>query len=93
MSMDIGVVKIQYLDRPADAAYGFALHLSYFCDEADWTVHSEGNAINEYEHSRMLSVADAYATSQDLSPQDKVVVRDWIDGLPWENGMIMLHLG
>ena len=41
----------------------------------------------------MLSVAEEYTTSQGLSPDDKVMLYDWIEGLPWENDVVMLHLG
>ena len=92
MGLDVGVVKIQYLDRPEGAAYRFAWHLAGNCDEADWTVSSDGNTIIEYEHGHMLSVADEYTTSQGLSSEDKVLLYNWIGGLPWENDVVMLHL-
>ena len=93
MSLDVGVVKIRYLDTPKGAAYRFAQHLSYSAYEADWEVSSGENTIVEYEHGHLLAVADEYATSQGLNSEDKAVVRNWVQGLPWEDGMVMLHLG
>ena len=61
MSLDIGVVKIQYLNTPEGSAYRFAQHLSYNSYEADWEVSSGGNSIVEYERGHMLSTANEYA--------------------------------
>ena len=41
----------------------------------------------------MLSVADEYTTpAKDMSSEDKVLLYNWIGGLPWENDVVMLHL-
>ena len=93
MGMDIGVVKIAYLDRPEKTAYDFARDLSLDADEADWNGSSPENTFVEFTRETMLSVLDGYAARNSLSQSDTARIRAWVDDLPWDNDTIMLHLG
>ena len=92
MSLDVGVVKICYLDRPEGVAYRFAWHLAINCDDADWTVSSDGHTVVEYDYDHMLSVADEYAATESLSSEDRARLNGWVKSLPWEDYTVMLHL-
>ena len=45
MGLDIGVVKIDYLDRPSGAAYRFAWHLAGEWDDETWEVYSSAKRV------------------------------------------------
>ena len=93
MGMDIGVVKIAYLERPEETAYDFARHLGLEADEADWNGSSAENTFVEFTRETMLSVLNGYAARNSLSQSDTAKIRAWLDDLPWNNDTIMLHLG
>ena len=92
MGLDVGVVNINYQSRPVAAAYDFAWHLNHNSDVADWVVVADGNTFIELTHETMLEQERQFESENDLSLRDIEVVRSWVDNLPWNDGVIMLHL-
>ena len=92
MGLDIGVVKLDYLERPEKAAYDFTWHLAAHSDEVEWSVSSEGNIFVELTRDTMISMMDGYVSDKKLDPEDAATVGKWIDALPWRGDVVMLHL-
>ena len=92
MGLDVGVVSINYLDRPSEAAYNFAWHLMHTSLDADWSVSEGVNAFVEYTRDTMSSQMEKYLSSVKLAPYEKDAVRAWVKELPWRGDVIMLHL-
>ena len=92
MGLDVGIVSINYRNRPVAAAYDFAWHLNHNSDVGDWVVVADGNTFIELTHETMLEQERQFESENDLSLRDIEVVRSWVDNLPWNDGVIMLHL-
>ena len=92
MGLDVGVVQIDYLDRPGKAAYDLLCHLNDNADEADWSASSAGNTFVEYTRDTLLERANEFASTNRLTRSEKDGLRSWTDGLPWKDDVIMLHL-
>ena len=92
MGLDVGVVKIDYLDRPDEPTYGFLRYLVIHVCAAEWGGGWEGNAVLEATKRRMLALGRLYARQQDLSQYDRQKLTQWINELPWDSDAIMLHL-
>ncbi len=92
MGLDIGAVKIDYLDSPSGAAYRFAWHLAGQWDDRVWNVRSEGNAFMEFDFDHLVDVAEEYISSESLGSADAHQVMRWVRNLPWRRDVVMLHL-
>lgn len=102
MGLDIGVVRIEYLDRPGQPMYGFMQDLmanpdtgtdmDLFDDDSVWEATGEGNAFYELEHDQMMRRADGWAVKQGIDAADRATLLQWVDDLPWRGDFIMLHL-
>ena len=90
MGLDIGVVQIKYLRRPDQPAYDFAWHLNINEDDADW--NGSSSTFVEYTRETLLEQLDRYVSENRLAQSDKERLRCWVDGLPWKDDVIMLHL-
>lgn len=95
MGLMVGVIPtIEYLDPPHEATSEFISHLSVNAEEADWHVVAPMHQIVEYTRGNLSRLMDEYiAGASDLTPEDVVGIKGWVDGLPWKNGSIMLHFG
>ena len=82
MGLDVGVVRIDYLDRPEKATYDLLCHLSDNADEADWNASSAGNTFVEYTRDTLLAQANEFASKNKLTESEKDAIRNWIGGLP-----------
>ena len=91
MGLDIGVVRISYLDRPKQTALEFARHLITYTCEADWQVSDGANVFAEYERDHLLALVESYVTANSLGPEAKRQVRSWVNSLPWNGDVVMLH--
>jgi hypothetical protein len=92
MGLDVGVVKVAYLDRPPEPIYEFLRKLAYEAGEGSWGGAWEGNAFVEYYRAAMLSKARGYARKQHLTKDESDKLLDWVRGLPWDGNTVMLHL-
>ena len=93
MGIDVGVVKISYLQRPEQPMYDFLWELAAEPHEGDWGGWWEGNVFTETTRTRMLSRAAVYAVNKDLSQNEVDKLLEWVENLPWNGDTIMLHLG
>ena len=93
MGLDVGVVRIDYSYLPRGPAYGFAWYLVHNSREADWGFSRGENVLSEYTRASMLRQVDRYVQAEELRPNDKTLILNWVYGLPWHGDTVMLHLG
>lgn len=103
MGLDVGVVTIEYLERPGQPMYGFLQDLMVdpeagsefdpFDYETSWGDSWEGNAFYEFERDVLLRRADGWAVRQNLDATERATLLRWVDELPYRCDFIMLHLG
>lgn len=109
MGLDVGVVTIEYLDTSERPVNEFLLHLAgdqsigygdeeYEDDTGDdehytWGCGWGGNTVVEFSRAYLSWKADQWGSNQSISAGERDSVQGWISDLPWENDMVMLHLG
>lgn len=93
MGLDVGVVSINYLDRPVDKTYDFLWYLNHNAEEADWLTGAEGSTFIEITSDTMDEQLCRFQSENRLSPDDVEGVQRWIASLPWKGDVIMLHFG
>ncbi len=91
MGLDVGVVKITYIDRPSESVRDF-LTSSVMQPEDEWGGTWDGNVIFECSKRRAFARARRYARHRGLTEQAKREIEGWLRQLPWEDDMTMLHL-
>ena len=91
MGLDVGVVRLTYLERPRGAAYRFACHLAENYWEADWEFGEGGNTLAQYDEETLERLAAEFAESQGLSRNERAEVMGWVAALPYDNGVVTLH--
>ena len=92
MGLDVGVVQVDYLARPVGPSYRFLWHLNENAHEADWNGSSAENTFVQYTRDTLLEQANEFVSRSELTESDKDELRVWIDSLPWNDDVIMLHL-
>ncbi len=108
MGLSIGVVKITYLREPPEPVYGFLDDLKIQAleglEEPDWD-DDEGedewvwgggwgmNGLVEFSRNYLSRWAVQWGERCAIGPSDMEVVQGWIAALPWEDDLIMLHIG
>ncbi len=92
MGLDVFQVQTGLLGRPRGAAYGFAWHLASEEDDESWEVWSDGNCFLETYQDRLVARARQYIASERLGVTDAGEVMQWVDGLPWRDGIVTLRL-
>ncbi len=102
MGLDVGVVSIEYLERPAQPMYGFLQDLMAdpnvgtefdpFDYVPGWGDGWEGNAFYEFDRDVLLRRADGWAVKKNLDAVDRAMLLRWVDDLPYRGDAIMLHL-
>ena len=94
MGLDVGIVQIDYSQaRPSGSACKYAWELMAYDDDDCWKVSSGGQVIIELEFETMAKHAMEYIGSNHLSSTEAHQIIRWVRGLPWQNDVIMLHLG
>ena len=102
MGLDVGVVRIQYLDQPREPVYGF---LNDLLDEAAggleaeedeeflWDASWAGNGLVEFDQAYLERRTTQWVTNNNLGDTERASLADWVSSLPWrDDGIIMLHL-
>ena len=102
MGLDIGVVNIEYLQRPEQPIYGFLLDLMGDPDVgtdmdlldggSPWEVGEGGNVFYEFERGELMRRADGWAVKQQIDASDRTKLLQWVDNMPWRGGFITLYL-
>ncbi len=109
MAMDVGVVKINYLERPGKPVRYFLFDLASdvslgfndeeYEEETDdvepytWGGGWGANTFVEFSRPYLGWKANRWIYSQGVSAETRDAVQSWIADLPWNDDMIMLHLG
>ena len=91
MALDVGVVTFKYMERLTGPTYKFAWHLAEYYWEADWHFGEGGNTLAQYDEETLARLAEEYAESEGLRPDEKAAVMGWVKALPWDNGVVTLH--
>jgi hypothetical protein len=92
MGLDVGVVNITYLDRPAEPIYAFLWAVAEGRIGEHWGGGWLGNALVEYEREILIENATEWADSRGLDAQQRSQLLQWIEELPWAGDTVMLHL-
>ena len=103
MSLDVGIVTIEYMDSPAQPAeeFLFDLLLNPYTgvddDENDddefWGGSWSGNGLYEFGRAGLISRVENWARARAVSMAEKDDLISWVEALPWHDDMVMLHLG
>ncbi len=93
MGLDVGVVQIKYLPHVDNPTYEFAKHLQHSPEEADWNGSDAFNTFVEFSRENLLEQLKEYASRNGIPQHDQEEIHGWVDGLPWDDDTIMLHLG
>ena len=91
MGLDIGIMKIRFLDQPDDAAYEFAKELAErgAYDSYMW---GEGSGWAAFTQRKVLRMLDEFTRRRSLTPTERGEVREWIQSLPWDGWQDALPL-
>ena len=94
MGADIGVVTIEYLERPDEPIYGFIQEIPSLldCDNRSWSGAWEGNFFLQTDRQRLLAASRYYASRRHLSTHEREELTEWVNELPWKGDIVMLHL-
>lgn len=90
MGLDIGIISIQYLDRPDGHAYDFAWRLA---EEANVNGYmgGESNSWGGFEKEHVRQMLEDFAEARDWTDREESEVWAWVESLPWEGDTIELH--
>lgn len=83
MGLDIGIITIQYLDRPQGIAYRFAWELAHEASVGGY-MHGEGNNWGAFSQRQVLHLLDVFAESRKLDASAKNEILEWVKSLPWD---------
>ena len=91
MGLDIGIIRVEYLDRPSGAAYDFACELAEQETSAGYG-WGEGHSWGWLERERVSALAERFAAERGLSATERAAVRAWVASLPWgAAGAVEVH--
>ena len=93
MGLDIGVVSINYWDRPIGATYDFLWYLNVHAEEADWITGGEGSTFIEITRETMDEHVQKFQSENILCQNAFERIQRWIAALPWKGDVIMLQFG
>ncbi len=86
MGLSIGIMKVEYLERPDGAAYKFAQHMA---EEGamDAYMFGDGGSWIPFTQRQVLELLDVFAARRGLSAVDRRLVVEWLMELPWIGGV------
>jgi len=90
MGLDIGIIKITYLDRPRGWAYRFAWEMAVEAS-ANGYMHGEGNNWGPFTKEQVREMLEEFARDKGLTTSEKNKLWRWVNSLPWEGRYIELH--
>ena len=85
MGLDIGIMKVEYLERPGGVVYDFACEMAAG-GATDAYMFGEGGSWIPFTQRQALRMLDEFTRERGLSPQERLEVRSWLASLPWEGG-------
>ena len=82
MGLDIGIMKVEYMERPGGVVYDFACEMA--ADGAfDAYMFGVGNSWIPFTQRQVLRMLDKFTRERGLSPQERLEIRSWVESLPW----------
>jgi len=85
MGFDVGVMNVEYLERPRGIVYEFIVELAISAG-----CSGEGNAFGFFSRDEMKEYAEDFLKDKAASQEQINEVEQWIEGLPWDDGNITL---
>lgn len=85
MGLDIGIMKVEYVERPGGVVYDFAWHLAQEAAD-DAYMSGEGNSWIPFTQRQVLRMLDGFTRERGLAPTERLEVRSWLASLPWIGG-------
>lgn len=82
MGLDIGIMNVEYLERPGGVVYDFACEMAAR-GAFDAYMFGEGNSWIPFTQRQVLRMLDAFTRERNLSSAEQLKVRSWIELLPW----------
>ena len=94
MALDVGAVTLDYSVSPrTEIVERYARVLKGY-DEGDcWRVAANGHVFIEMDYEAMTNHAWQHIASHDFKAAEAHQIMRWVRGLPWRDGMVMLHMG
>ena len=95
MGLDVGIVKIKYVETLRGPVRGFLAELAVNLDWDDevWGGGWEGNVFLQILRDDLESKVQVYCSEKNLSQGDAATLASWVEGLPWDGqGDIMLTM-
>ena len=83
MGLDIGIISINYLERPGGRAYEFAWELAVEASVYGY-MYGEGNNWGAFTQRQVLHMLDDFAETQRLDASARAEVLAWVRSLPWD---------
>ena len=90
MGLDIGIMSIQYLERPLGITYRFAWELAHEASVYG-TMSGEGNSLGSFTKPQIGHVLYEFADNQNFTDEQISEVWAWVESLPWDGDGIVLH--
>lgn len=83
MGLDIGIMRVTYLDRPSGSSYKFAWEMAVEASVNGY-MHGEGNNWGAFTQRQVLELLENFDETEDLSDSEKQKIHDWLKSLPWD---------
>ncbi len=83
MSLIIGKLHTEYLDPPPDGVDDFVLELMWRYATSGY-MSGEGRLWAAFSDSQLMRDVEEYANDNALSQDDRNVIEEWIETLPWD---------
>ena len=83
MGLDVGIISINYLERPRDNTYQFAWELAIEASVNGY-MYGEGNNWGAFIQRQVLHMLDDFAETQRLDASAKAEILAWVRSLPWD---------
>ena len=90
MGLDIGIISIEYLERPRGIAYEFAWELAVEASVGGY-MYGEGNNWGALSKGQVSGLIDTFAQQKALTREQTTEIRSWVESLPWDGDDIELH--
>lgn len=90
MGLDIGIISMQFLERPRGIAYEFAWELAAEANAFGY-MGGPDNSYGPFTRRRVRRMLRNFAERKSLSQEQTAEIESWIDSLPWDGDDIELH--
>jgi hypothetical protein len=91
MGLDVGIIRIEYLDVPKGLPYRFAWNMA-IDGAGDAYMNGGGNSWIPFTQRQLLVMLDEFAVDKALTGAEKQEVLEWVRSLPWDGWVDDLNL-